>query len=246
MLSITASSVLICVILFSKLPAFSMLCVPDEQYEYLRSFYNSLHGSGWLWKNVSSFGKTWDFTVANEDPCEYAWQGITCQSCQASTSVPRTCSHCNITELRLPSYNLKGSIPNDIQNLSYLRHIDLSENSIISTLPSTLFNITNLETLELGYNSLIGNVPDSISKLTRLSFLRIRNNFLNGTIPSSLAHLQSSLLNLNLRGNQLSGTLPSELGLLTNLQIVAFFMNKLTGTLPASYGNWSKVISIYL
>lgn len=215
---------------------YNALCTPIDQYNYLKSFYNSLDGQNWAWNSM--LGNHWNFS-GTQDPCEYNWQGITC-NCSSSKAVPVLCSDCNVTGLKLPNTSLHGPIPADIKILSKLKYLDLSSNQITSTIPATLGDTHSLINVELGYNQLTGSVPENLGQLTNLVFIRIRNNLLNGTIPSSLAYLKDKLMNLNLRANMLTGTLPPELGVLSKVQIFAFFINSLTGTIPSSYGNLSK------
>ncbi|KAI9332495.1 hypothetical protein BDR26DRAFT_869189 [Obelidium mucronatum] len=75
----------------------------------------------------------------------------------------------NVTELKMGSLGLGGSIPEEIGTFLNLTVLDFSNNT---------FN---------------GTIPSSLGSLTRLTSLNLQNNFLSGLIPSSVQALLKAL-----------------------------------------------------
>lgn len=232
-------SILLIVVLLSIL-CFSAgaidICLPLNEYNYLKQFYSNLEGTYWRWKN--SNGAVWNFTIPqSQDPCLLRWQGLTC--------INYTANECHISSIILPSSNLIGTIPSGMSALSRLSILTLNDNGIRGTIPSDLHKVKSLQMVELGYNKLTGSIPSSLGALSNLTFFRARFNSLNGTIPLELGQLKE-LSNLNLRSNMLSGPLPSTIGNMTKMTILGLFINRFTGKIPITLSKLSLVIHIFL
>lgn len=90
-----------------------------------------------------------------------------------------------ITELKLTSSSLKGTIPSSLSNLQFaLVSMVMDSNSIYGTIPSQLGNLLSLTALYLHKNSLGGTVPLELTKLTNLKMFNVNFNYMNGTLPS--------------------------------------------------------------
>ncbi|GFZ02223.1 EF-TU receptor [Actinidia rufa] len=141
------------------------------------------------------------------------WKGVLCGR-----------HHRRVTGLNLQSSNLTGSISPAIGNLSFLRIVNLMNNSFQGEIPPEM-----------------GVIPASFGNLSSLEFLPANMNMLEGNIPGSLGSLKS-LEVLILTANQLSGSLPQTLGLtLPNIQLLAFSKNQLSGSIPRSIANASRL-----
>jgi len=134
-------------------------------------------------------------------------------------------------ELDLFDYQLTGSIPPEIGELTNLTYLRLSYNDLTGEIPSWIGNLTSLTLLDLGSNLLSGEIPSEIGNLTNLERLELLNNQLSGEIPSEIGSL-TNLTELWLGWNQLSGEIPSEIGSLTNLTALGLYNNQLTGEIP--------------
>ncbi|KAJ9555563.1 hypothetical protein OSB04_010177 [Centaurea solstitialis] len=115
---------------------------------------------------------------------------------------------------------LKGQISPSLLNLTYLNHLDLSNNDFgPQPIPKFIGSMTKLRHLNLSYSTFHGNInPILISSLTELRYLNLSYNYqLNGTIPKVIGSL-TKLRYLDLSYNSIHGNLPIELGNLTNLR----------------------------
>ena len=115
-----------------------------------------------------------------------------------------------VVSLGLYGYDLSGTIPPVLGNLSNLKTLDLSSNDLSGAIPPELGNLSNLELLELSSNNLSGAIPPELGDLSNLSILVFWNNELTGPIPPELGNLRS-LVYLNLAHNGLEGTIPTSL-----------------------------------
>ena len=75
-----------------------------------------------------------DFT-ATRQPC--GWMGVRC-------AYNYTSNMTHVTEIKLPTKNLKGPIPNEIGFLPYMTKLDLADNEIVGTIPEEIYRLTNL------------------------------------------------------------------------------------------------------
>ncbi|XP_058111197.1 putative receptor-like protein kinase At3g47110 [Magnolia sinica] len=135
------------------------------------------------------------------------WQGVTC----GGRLHPQ-----RVTALNLTGQKLVGPISPFIRNLTFLRRIELANNS---------FN---------------GRIPEEMGQLLRLRFLGLDDNKFTGEIPANLTRC-SELQLLYLVRNQLIGSIPTELGSLSKLTVLALGINNLIENIPPSLGNLSSL-----
>ncbi|CAL5422736.1 unnamed protein product [Camellia sinensis] len=184
------------------------------------------------------------------------WEGVLCGR-----------RHQRVTGLSLESRNLEGSISPSIGNLSFLRIVDLSNNSfqgeipheigrlfrlqvlnlthnlLEGQIPANLSSCNNLRRLSLGYNKFIGNLPVELGSLNQLVQLDMDSNHLSGAIPPSLGNL-SSLKLFFVSENMLEGSFPDSLGSLKSLRYLSFSSNKISGMIPPSIYNISSLTTL--
>ena len=195
--------------------------VPPSECEALVSFYISTNGVSWT--NHAN----WMSSTTIDD-----WYGVVVTS-----------GH--VEKLLLASNNLTGSLPPEIQGLTYLVDLTVNNNAITGSLPTELGSLANLVYLNLNNNQFSGTIPTQLGDLNNLSFLMLQSNQLSGSIPSDLGDL-TSLTRLWAMGNNLSGSIPPELGLLSNLTQLRLSNNQLTGSIPEELANLSSLLYLYL
>ncbi|KAM6575425.1 hypothetical protein CsatA_023752 [Cannabis sativa] len=186
-----------------------------------------------------------------------SWNGVTCGH-----------RHQRITNLTLRGYNLRGTISPYIKNLTFLRSINLINNSFSGEIPHQVCHLSRLRNLSLAINMLEGDlsalnlsycsnlrvislsqnrftrlIPSELGSLTKLFFLSLYSNKLVGEIPPSLANI-SSLELFSIGDNTLIGTVPKEFGKLKRLKLFSIESNNLSGTIPPSLYNISSLISL--
>ncbi|XP_058110827.1 leucine-rich repeat receptor protein kinase HPCA1-like [Magnolia sinica] len=178
---------------------------------------------------LRSLKDQWQNTPPNwgksDDPCGLPWDGV-------------TCANSRVTELRLSSMGIGGTLGGDIGQLTELRTLDLSFNTGLTGLVSpTLGDLKELMILILSGCGFTGNIPEELGNLPQLSFLALNTNKFTGKIPASLGKL-SNLYWLDLAENQLTGSLPVSattkpgLDQLVNAKHFHFNKNQLSGTIP--------------
>ncbi|XP_031115790.1 probable LRR receptor-like serine/threonine-protein kinase At3g47570 [Ipomoea triloba] len=186
--------------------------------------------------------------------CE--WHGVLCGR-----------RHMRVVVVNLTSLKLVGLVPSHIGNLSFLKALDLQNNSFSGDIPQTIGHLhrlqflllnnnsfngfipsnisvcKNLQVLDFSRNNLAGNIPSEIGTLTNLRFLSFYHNNISGKIPHSLGNL--TLLNtFALSFNTLFGEIPDSLCRLSELQTFIVFGNNLSGTIPPSLFNHSSMFVI--
>ncbi|XP_027183863.1 probable LRR receptor-like serine/threonine-protein kinase At3g47570 [Coffea eugenioides] len=141
--------------------------------------------------------------------------------------------------------NIRGTIPDQIGNLTRVSLLSLSDNNLIGTIPSTIDGLQSLQQLYLDNNKITGSVPDNICSLQKLGAIGLRGNQISGAVPSCIGNI-SSLRHLTLASNSFSSSLPPRLWRLKDLLRFDASSNSLSGFLPPEIGNLKAVIEIDL
>ncbi|XP_008375192.1 receptor-like protein EIX1 [Malus domestica] len=139
----------------------------------------------------------------------------------------------NLDSLRLTDCDFQGPIPSISQNITSLREIDLSFNSIsLDPIPSSIQNMTGLKILDLSQNDFNSTIPEWLYSLNNLESLFLSFNALRGEISSSIGNM-TSLVNLDLNYNLLEGKIPNSLGHLCKLKVLDLSENHFTIQRPS-------------
>ncbi|KAM3697967.1 hypothetical protein ACJW30_06G154800 [Castanea mollissima] len=101
-------------------------------------------------------------------------------------------------------------------------------------------NLTFLRIINLQNNSFYGRIPHEVGHLFQLQELYLNNNTLEGEVPSILSNCSHARI-INFNWNELNGKIPAELGSLKMLEFLRLGANKLTGRIPPSFGNLSSI-----
>ncbi|KAK2408277.1 receptor kinase protein Xa21 [Trifolium repens] len=131
-----------------------------------------------------------------------------------------------------------------LSNWRYLKYIDISGNTILSSLPKSIGNITcpNIEADSCG---IVGNIPLEVGNMSELLSFSLYDNNLNGPIPGTIKGLHK-LQGLNLNHNRLQGSFIEELCETKRLEALYLENNKISGVLPTCLGNMTYLRKIYI
>ena len=217
---------LLATLLLPPLPA----ATSQQEVGALEDLFLSTGGDSWLWRPLA-FGNKWNFSEVSPNPCEDSWQGVGCLN-----------NH--VQSLALHRFNLSGTIPTSISNLTALDSLVLTANRITGTIPS-LTGLTRLTNLDLNNNHLTYTIPEDIGELTKLKSLMLYYNSLSGTIPSTIGNL-GMLTMLEFDSNQLTGGIPSSIGSATALKMVYLYSNLLSLPLPPEIGNLREMTDLVI
>jgi Leucine-rich repeat (LRR) protein len=136
----------------------------------------------------------------------------------------------NLTMLHLMDGDIP-EIPDDINNLSNLLELNITNCPNISELPETLTNLNNLMSLEIS-DVQISEIPEDINKLSNLLKLSIKNCPDISELPDTLSNL-NKLRILEISGTNISN-LPDSIGHLPYLRELILEQNDNLNTLPES------------
>ncbi|KAE9615321.1 hypothetical protein Lal_00048405 [Lupinus albus] len=149
------------------------------------------------------------------DPCGQSWKGI-------------TCSGNRVTEIKLPGLGLSGNLGYQLQSLTSVTTLDLSNNKLGGAIPYQL--PPNLTRLNLANNNFNGAVPYSLTGMSSLTDLNLGHNQLQQALSVNFQQL-TSLSRLDLSFNSLSGDLPQTLSSLSSISTMNLQNNQFTGTI---------------
>jgi Leucine-rich repeat (LRR) protein len=198
--------------------------------QVLIDLYNSTGGPGWARRDgwLGSAGT------------ECAWYGVTCDAART-----------HVTELNLLGNLLTGVLPSNLNQLTEINRIAVSDNPALGgNLPAftglmklrevyvynnqltgaipPLSGLVSLEYFNAGRNLLTGSIP-SLVGLVSLKFFDVGNNRLTGSVPPLTGPAALDFFDAN--NNQLTGFIPSLAGL-TSLTGLDLSTNQLTGPIP--------------
>ncbi|XP_048129422.1 probable LRR receptor-like serine/threonine-protein kinase At3g47570 [Rhodamnia argentea] len=162
------------------------------------------------------------------------WRGVMCGN-----------RHPRVTALDLNSQKLSGTVSPCIGNLSFLRELQLWNNSFDHEIPQQITRLSRLRILELDHNSLVGEIPENMTAFSNLAILVLEYNQLIGKIPTQFGSL-SNLQILSLYSNNLIGSMPSSIGNLSSLERLYLSRNNLDGSIPPALGHLLKLQYFYV
>ncbi|KAL3532167.1 hypothetical protein ACH5RR_005688 [Cinchona calisaya] len=166
-----------------------------------------------------------NWSANNNDPCgPPSWPHV-------------VCSGNRVQQIQVRGLGLKGTLPQNFNQLSMLTNIGLQQNEFSGKLPS-LSGLSQLKYAYLDFNQFDTIPSDFFNGLVSLEVMALDDNPLNASTGWSLpADLQNSaqLTNLTLMNCNLAGPLPDFLGKMSSLQVLRLSQNRITGGIPSSF-----------
>ncbi|TYI24218.1 hypothetical protein ES332_A06G218100v1 [Gossypium tomentosum] len=154
-------------------------------------------------------------------------------------------SEMELIHVLFESNKLSGPLPSTLGLVQTLEVVRFDNNSLSGSLPLNLNNLTNVHELFLSNNKLSGPLPD-LTGMTSLSTLHLSNNtFIPSDFPSWLESL-TSLTIIMLGSIKLQGQVPTTFFELPHLQAVELESNQLNGTLVigTSFTNQLQLVDL--
>ncbi len=145
----------------------------------------------------------------------------------------------NLQTLHVQENNFSGEpLPDELFDLTNLRHIFASGSNIGGELSPKIRNLKELKELYAHGNHFTGEIPEAIGDLEKLEVLVLSENFFVGPLPTSirkLYRLESLFVDsLTRKSAGLSGPLPSFDGM-PYLRQIYLNENSFTGTIPENF-----------
>uniref|UniRef100_A0A1D1ZIT1 non-specific serine/threonine protein kinase n=1 Tax=Anthurium amnicola TaxID=1678845 RepID=A0A1D1ZIT1_9ARAE len=147
---------------------------------------------------------------------------------------------CRITKLKIYALNVVGPFPQELQTLTQLNNLKLSQNYLTGPLPAFIGNLTSMQYLTVGINALSGTLPKELGNLQKLVSLGLASNNFNGSLPPELGNL-TSLEQLYIDSAGLSGEIPSTFSKLEKLHTLWASDNDFTGRIPDFIGTLTSL-----
>ncbi|XP_026418244.1 protein STRUBBELIG-RECEPTOR FAMILY 2-like [Papaver somniferum] len=113
----------------------------------------------------------------------------------------------NATHIDLSFNNFNQNIPFSLTSMKYLRHLNISHNSLSGPVGNVFMGLPHLKQMDLSYNNFTGDLPRSFGSLKNLTGLFLQNNQFTGSVVF-LAYLP--LTDLDIRNNHFSGVIPKQ------------------------------------
>ncbi|KAI3867959.1 hypothetical protein MKX03_035175, partial [Papaver bracteatum] len=196
-----------------------------------------------LYKSLNQPPQLDGWKLNGGDPCEESWKGISWNlfslfnlkqldvsfnhiEGEIPSSLPPNATHIDL------SFNIfNQNIPFSLTSMKYLRHLNLSHNSLSGPVGNVFMGLPNLKQMDLSYNNFIGDLPSSFGSLTNLTGLFLQNNQFTGSVVF-LAYLP--LTDLDIRNNHFSGVIPKQFENILNL-----WFSENAFQIQADYPPWS-------
>ncbi|TXG72660.1 hypothetical protein EZV62_001239 [Acer yangbiense] len=171
----------------------------------------------------ASLGNPESLGWSDTDPCKWAHV---------------MCFNNRVTDIQIGSQNLKGTLPPDLNNLTFLKKLEVMQNQLSGQLP-ILSGLNALQQFLVNENNFSFISSDFFTGLTALQIIYLDYNpFLPWQIPESLKHA-SGLQIFSANAANVTGTLPDFLNRDTfpRLEHLHLAFNNLQGPIPLSFAN---------
>ncbi|KAM0054832.1 putative protein kinase RLK-Pelle-LRR-XII-1 family [Helianthus debilis subsp. tardiflorus] len=141
-----------------------------------------------------------------------------------------------LEKLNIQKANLVGNVPQVIFNMSFLKSIDLRNNSLSGFSSQNMYtNLPNLEELVLANNLFTGPVPHGFWKMRGIRKLILALNHFTGNIPPEVGNLTQ------MKWLYLERSVPNEIGYLDHVEELDLTDNRFTGSFQFNFSTLKKL-----
>lgn len=198
----------------------------------------------WLWSNV-----VWSATNANdfrilkefrnglENPELLKWPVKGNDPCGPPAWPYVFCSGGRVTQIQAKGLGLKGTLPQDFNQLDKLQNLGLQKNNLYGKLPS-FSGLSNLKFAYLDGNEFDTIPADFFHGLSNVRVLALDKNPFNKTagwsIPSELQE-STRLTNFSCSSCNIAGPLPGFFGKMPSLTALKLSYNRIEGEIPDTF-----------
>ncbi|XP_058196171.1 receptor protein kinase TMK1-like [Rhododendron vialii] len=147
------------------------------------------------------------------------------------------CSNGRVTQIQVANLGLKGTLPQDFNQLTKLYNLGLQKNHFSGKLP-TFSGLSELQFAYLDFNEFDTIPSDFFHGLSSVRVLALDDNPFNATIGWSIPNEledSSQLTNFSCSSCNIAGPIPDFFGRLPSLNSLRLSYNRLTGEIPASF-----------
>ncbi|RZC54366.1 hypothetical protein C5167_013236 [Papaver somniferum] len=127
---------------------------------------------------------------------------------------------------------LRGELPYEFANLTYLQEIDFSVNYLNGSFPKA-WKTLPLVTLSLLENNIKGLIPKEIADIVTLENLLLSGNNFTRTLPATFANLKN-LTDFRINGTNISGPIPDFIGNWTKINRLDMQGTSMAGPIPST------------
>ncbi|XP_069149600.1 probable LRR receptor-like serine/threonine-protein kinase At3g47570 [Solanum lycopersicum] len=167
-------------------------------------------------------------------------------TCKLKGSIPQEIGNLTgVIRINFSQNNLTGHIPKTIQGMLNLQEFYLESNKIEGIIPDVICNLKKLGALYLSGNQFSGRVPPCLGKVTSMRYLYIADNMLNSSLPESLGSL-TDLIEFNFSSNLLHGKIPIEIGNLKAATLIDLSKNDFLGMIPRTLEGLNRLMKLSL
>jgi hypothetical protein len=205
--------------------------IPGEEYAALVALFGATDGN--RWSDKAGWG----------DGNASKWDGVVVLGTEYDNN-GEVSKQGHVINLNLVGNGLKGTLPDEFDQLKELAGLDLRSNQLTGSLSSSLDGLSKLSNIRLSGNNFSGSLPDYFQELS-LVILHLNGNELTGTLPTWLGTL-TNLRELDLSSNEFSGSIPDNLNQLQKLTALGLGDNRLTGSIPATLTQFPFLLTLYL
>lgn len=171
----------------------------ENERKALEALWKATGGENWRDLSNTTGGQTYSTANWCTDAPVSSWYGVTLNG------------DGHVIYLHLSDVGLKGTLPEELGDMTFLQELWLSGNELFGTLPEGLGKLPALKDIDMSGMALSGSLEDSSLKeiASHVKNLSLSGNMFTGGYPEWVGDMPESA-NFWLQGNCLSGKVPDK------------------------------------